>query len=136
MLARARGNWLSSYAVTIAYLKHSGQSITDWGAFMGRQYTNSWASKDMSNALKAAEAVGVNPIAAGGAVIAIDGDEKQATITFELPISTYVKNVDVDLDEFDQMVVGMYSTIFNGIGFQFSSSHDGARWTFQLTQPE
>lgn len=133
ILQQAQINAKYAYLGIIAYFKHSGQSLEDWATFVGDLAASGWDNYKGASALNISRAAAFNPVAMGGSLVSLEGDEKRATAVFDFPIEQMAVSVGVSVDEFDRMLAAIYKTIFAYLGINFASKRDGERWTYELS---
>lgn len=133
MLQQAQLNFKVSYLASIAFIKHKGLSIEEFGTFSGEHFASGWDEVKGADAVDIARVAAFNPISLGGSLVSIEGDAKHATAVFDFPIAELAGEFGVSQDEFGKMIDFTYQAIFDYLGISFYSKHSGERWTYELS---
>jgi hypothetical protein len=122
--------WVFSL-LPLVYFKQQGQSIADYGKFVGEFFAPGWEKG--KGALEIARQQAFNYASVGATLISLEGDEKRATVVIDIPIKEIANNFNLSLEEVDLFVGDNFKPIAVFLDMTYTSQYEGERWTWEFS---
>lgn len=135
LLQQAQGNANAVTAATILYVRENGPSIEHFAAFVGDAFAGAWMELKDAGALDVAQAAAFNPVSLGATLVALDGNDDHASTVVDVsPLLHDAVAFGVSDDDVATMWRVFMERIADRIGFRFTFTRDGHRWTFEFSR--
>jgi hypothetical protein len=93
---QARDNLNAYILLTIAYLKHKGESVEEWLEFIGKKFSQTWPNLQQASLEDIAWGIVINNLSAGAQLVSLTSNDFEAEITLEgWPHNQYITLSDV-----------------------------------------
>ena len=118
---------------TMAYLKQHEQSIADWVRSGAEHVVRGFRTHENVSALQLARTLALNPVALGGTLVCLKGDDARACATVEFPAEEMLMAFGLTLNELDLFLSGAYEPLVTHLGLRYTSRRDGDIWTWEVS---